>query len=104
MMVNNNEELPVNLRSFAELEDRYDVTDVQRKDFIIHIGNGKNIYFKRKGKQYLCDWENKNDNSKAFVCVNELEKQYTKREIDMAREARDQMRTLGYISKDSMIQ
>ena len=41
--------------------------------------------------------------SEAFVSVNELEKQYTKREIQIAREAREQMRTQGYISNLSMI-
>ena len=102
--VNFNKDLPVNLLSFAEIEDKYEITYIRKKGFIIHLENGKKIYFKRKGKLYVCDWNEIKNESEILVSVHEMEKLYAKRDVDKAREARDQMRTLGYPSKSDMIQ
>jgi hypothetical protein len=50
------EKMKANFLSFADVEDLYDITHVQKQAFIVHMGD-KDLVFSRREKLYVADWD-----------------------------------------------
>jgi hypothetical protein len=50
------EKTKANVLSFAEVEDKYEITYVRVKTFTVHIPEGEDIVFSKENKLYVADW------------------------------------------------
>jgi hypothetical protein len=95
-------ELPAIVLSFAEVSDRFDMKwDADSQTFTVHTPSDT-FKFVGKGKMYGC-------NVREHLCyahvvtTSDNEAKYTKREVDMARQARELTQSLGYPSSKDLV-
>ena len=93
---------PANVLSFAEVSDRFDVEwNCDDQTFIVRTPTDT-FKFVRKGKLYAC-------NVREHLCyahvitTTENEAKYTKREVEMARQAKELSQLLSYPSSKDLI-
>jgi hypothetical protein len=83
-----------NVLSFADVEDLYEITYVQREAFVVHM-LGKDLVFRRRDKLYVADWS---DVGTVTATIQENERLYSKNEVDRAKEAHQLIKNCGYPS------
>jgi hypothetical protein len=69
-----------NVRSFADVEDLYDITYVQKQAFIVHMGT-RDLVFYRREKLYVADW---NDMATVVTTIQVNEWVYSREEVSKA--------------------
>ena len=98
------EDCDINILSFGELADRYNITYVKSKNiFIVHTGE-QDLVFEKVNGQYctnMLDWKDRSHN--IYNIVTEREKLYTRKELDRARAARLFQKNAGYLSYDRAV-
>ena len=99
-----------NILSLSEVEEKYKVTYVQGKAFVVHVNDGVKFTFeKRKNGLYACNFLSVADTVRRLkyysmvTTVQENESLYTKREVAAARKAKDFIREVGYPSTGEAI-
>jgi hypothetical protein len=88
------EKTKVNVLSFAEVEDKYEITYVRAQTFTVHIPEGEDIVFSRQNKLYVADWCV--DPGVVNATVRENERMYTKEEVRRAKQAHEFLKCSGY--------
>ncbi len=88
------EETRVNVLSFAEVEELYNITYMPRAAFIVHLPE-QDLEFKRKGKLYVADFT---EHKPLYVM-----QVYTKAEEERAKRAYELVRNSGYPSYQEAI-
>ena len=75
------EKTQANVLSFADVEDLYDITYVQKQAFIVHMGD-RDLVFNKRDKLYVAEW-----GSECMVAaiVQENEQLYMKEEVHRAK-------------------
>jgi hypothetical protein len=75
------EKTKANVLSFADVEDLYDITYVQKRAFIVHMGD-RDLVFNKRDKLYVAEW-----GSECMVAaiVQENEQLYMKEEVHRAK-------------------
>ncbi len=88
----------VNILSFGDVEDDYDITYMPRTAFIVHLPD-RDITFHHRGKLYVADWaEQDTDNERniyTMVC--------TKAKEAHAKRAYELLRTSGFPSYNEAV-
>jgi len=88
------EHTKVNVLSFADVEDKYEITYVHGQKFTVHMPE-EDVVFEQKSKLYVADWCVETAVN-ATVC--EKEQLYTKEEIRRAKIAHEFLKCSGYPS------
>jgi hypothetical protein len=83
------EHTKVNVLSFSEVEDTYDITYIPHQAFVVHLPE-RDLVFKRRGKLYIADF--------ARDSQVPLTKAYKKAEEERAREAHELIRNARFPS------
>jgi hypothetical protein len=89
------EETKVNVLSFADEENKYEITYVRGQTFTVHMPD-EDVVFKRKSKLYVADWCV--EDTAVNATVREKEQLYTKEEIRRAKVAHEFLKCSGYPS------
>jgi len=89
------EETKVNVLSFADVEDKYEITYVRGQTFTVHMLE-EDVVFERKNKLYGADWCIEDMVVNATVC--EKEQLYMKEKICWAKVAHEFLKCSGYPS------
>ena len=87
-----------NILSQGQVEEIYDISYLQGDKYIIHMTNG-DLVFKQQGKVYVADMSEWAIHPN-FATTIENENQYTKAEVEKAKEAYEFMRNAGYPSEE----
>ena len=90
-----------NVLSFADVEDKYEITYDKKAAFTVQLSCGKKIEFTRKNKLYVADWCDAG--LYAYATVQENEAIYTKEEVRRARVAYELVRTSAYPSPNEIM-
>jgi hypothetical protein len=88
------EKTQANVLSFADVEDLYDITYVQKQAFIVHMGD-RDLVFNRRDKLNVAEWGSERT---VAATVQENEQLYTKEEVRRAKLAYEFVRNSGYPS------
>jgi hypothetical protein len=83
------EKTKANVLSFAEVEDRYDISYVRGESFTVHMPS-QDVVFERRNKLYVADWCEEKEiavDGTANTTVQENERLYTKEEVRRAKAA-----------------
>jgi hypothetical protein len=94
------ENTKANVLSFAEVEDRYDISYVRGESFTVHMPS-QDIVFERRNKLYVAEWcEERAEevDGTANATMQENEWLHTKEEVRRARAAYEFLRNTGYLS------
>jgi hypothetical protein len=78
------EKTKANVLSFADVEDLYDITYVQKQAFIVHMSD-RDLVFNRREKLYVADWGTER---MVVATAQENEQLYTKEEVRRASSSR----------------
>jgi len=95
------EKTKANVLSFAEVEDKYEISYVRAQTFTVHVPEGEDIVFSRQNKLYVADWCV--DPGMVNATVRENERLYTKEEVRRAKLAHEFLKCSGYPSSDEAI-
>jgi hypothetical protein len=79
------EKTKANVLSFAEVEDKYEISYILAQMFTPHVPEGEDIVFSRQNKLYIADWCV--DPGVVNTAVRENERMYTKEEVRRAKQA-----------------
>jgi hypothetical protein len=88
------EKMKANVLSFADVEDLYDITYVQKRAFIVHMGD-RDLVFNSRDKLYVADWGTERT---VAATAQENEQLYTKEEVRRAKLAHEFVKNSGYPS------
>jgi hypothetical protein len=88
------EKMKANVLSFADVEDLYNITYVQKRAFIVHMED-RDLVFNRREKFYVADWGTERT---VAATVQENEQLYMKEEVRRAKLAHEFVRNSGYPS------
>jgi len=88
------EKTKANVLSFADVEDLYDITYVQKQAFIVHMSD-RDLVFNRREKLYVADWGTER---MVVATAQENEQLYTKEEVRRAKLAHEFVKNSGYPS------
>jgi hypothetical protein len=94
------EKTKANVLSFAEVEDRYDISYVRGESFTVHMPS-QDVVFERRNKLYVAEWCEEREiavEGTANTTVQENERLYTKEEVRKAKTAYEFLRNSGYPS------
>jgi hypothetical protein len=94
------EKTKANVLSFAEVEDRYDISYVRGESFTVHMPS-QDVVFERRNKLYVAEWCEEREiaaDGIANTTVQENERLYTKEEVRRAKAAYEFLRNSGYPS------
>jgi hypothetical protein len=94
------ENTKANVLSFAEVEDRYDISYVRGESFTVHMPS-QDVVFERRNKLYIAEWCEEREEAVdgiANATMQENERLYTKEEVRRARAAYEFLRNSGYPS------
>lgn len=103
--VYSSERTQANVLCFADVEDKYNITYIPQEGFVVHL-HDRDITFRRDGKLYIAEWELDSDEDEygvVMATVKENEAQYTRREVERAKEAFEFVKNAGYPSEDEAI-
>jgi hypothetical protein len=92
------EKTKANVLSFAEVEDKYEISYVRAQTFTVHVPEGEDIVFSRQNKLYVAD--ECVDRVVANATVRENEHMYTKEEVRRAKQAYKLLKCSSYPSED----
>ena len=84
--VHANETTHINLLSYAEVEDKYEITCLRGRGFVVHTED-KDILFARVGKLYVAKWDDIVGYARNYVTTQETEAAYSKGEVLKAKRA-----------------
>jgi hypothetical protein len=87
--------------SFADVEDLYDISYVQKEAFVVHMPS-EHLVFSRREKLYVAEL-NKADVGMVQATVCENEALYTKEEVKRAKEAYQFLKNSGYPSASEAV-
>jgi hypothetical protein len=93
-------EAKVNVLCFAEVEDLFEVEYRECEGFVVHLENGKEIFFKRKNKMFVADIA---DVAAVLTTIAEKKMQYSTAEVKRAEIAHELLRNAGYPSAGELI-
>jgi hypothetical protein len=103
---------PANILSQADVEDLYPVTYRQGESITVHMDD-RDVVFVRREKMYVADFSdwiiedevrvNEVSSGLCLLTVEELESQYTRKEVRKALEAGEFLRALGYPSEKEAV-
>jgi hypothetical protein len=85
-----------NVLSFADVEDLYEISYVQKEAFVVHMPTG-DLVFSRRDKLYVAELYEAEERI-VQATVRENEALYTKAEVKRAKEAYEFMKNSGYPS------
>jgi hypothetical protein len=88
-------ETKANVLSFADVEDKYEITYVRGQTFTVHMPE-KDVVFERKNKLFVADWCIEGAVANATVCKKE--QLYMKEEIHRAKVVHEFLKCSGYPS------
>jgi hypothetical protein len=88
------EHTKANVLSFADVEDKYEITYVRGHKFTVHMPE-EDVVFERMSKLYVADWCVE---TAVNATVREREQLYTKEEIHRAKIAHEFLKCSGYPS------
>jgi histidyl-tRNA synthetase len=91
------EETRAKVLSFADVEDLYEISYVQKEAFLVHMPTG-DLVFNRHEKLYVADLTD-SDVGVVQATVRENEALYTKEEVRRAKEAYAFLKNSGYPSE-----
>ncbi len=92
-----------NILCMADVEDKYEVTYVRGKHYIVHLPE-RDLYFQRRNKLYVADmsdWCNEEDEEHHAYITTALDNEgnYTAKEVEAAKAARSWLARAGYPSE-----
>ena len=99
--VKSSSDITVNILSFAEVEDKFDITYNPRESMVVHMKK-RDVTFRRVRKLYVADmsdWIKAKPGIGLVTTVAERESGYSKREVTRAREARQLIENAGHVSQ-----
>jgi hypothetical protein len=88
-----------NVLSFADVEDLYDITNIRKRAFILHLSD-RDPVFKRRQKLYVADWGTVGI---VAATIQENESLYTKEEVNRAKLAYEFVQNSGYPSLGEVV-
>jgi hypothetical protein len=88
------EKTKANVLSFADIEDLYNITYVQKRAFMVNMG-GRDLVFNRREKLYVAGWGTENTGA---ATVQENEQLHMKEEVRRAKLAHEFIKNSGYPS------
>jgi hypothetical protein len=100
------DDLPANLLSFAAVEDEYNIDRVPGESFTVHLPEGRELVFLRRGRFYVgdcSDWCTVEAMDAYTVTVEQLEATLSKKELAALREARKFVARAGYPSEKTAV-
>jgi hypothetical protein len=103
--VYSSDQTKANILCFADVKDKYKITYVPQHGFIVHMDD-KDLEFRQEGKLDIADWGmiSETDNeADVFATVKDNEAEYTKQEVERAREAFAFVKNTGFPSKEEAI-
>ena len=95
--VHASEKAMANVLSFAEVEDKFDITYLPGEGFVVHLKD-RDILFARIGKLYVAKWDDVMNKASSHLTTQETESMYTKAEMKRAKQAYQLASTIGYPS------
>jgi hypothetical protein len=103
--VYSSEDTRANVLCFADVEDVYPITYIPKKGFTVHMDD-QDLEFERRGKLYVAEWdtnEEVEDDGVVLATTHENELNYTKKQVDAAKEAYQFVKNAGFPSEDEAI-
>jgi len=88
------EKTKVNVLSFAEVEDKYEISYINAQTFTFHTPEGEDAVFSRQNKLQVSYWCI--DEGAANAMVRENEQLYTKEEVHRAKQAHKFLKCSSY--------
>jgi hypothetical protein len=85
--------MKANVLSFAEVEDKYEISYVHAQTFMVHVPEGEDI-FRGQNKLYVADWCV--DEGVANATERENEQLYTKEEVCRAKQVHKFLKCSSY--------
>ena len=92
----------INVLSYAEVEDKYEITCLRGEGFLVHTED-RDIMFARVGKLYVAKWADITGIAKSYVTTQETEASHSKADIVKAKQAYELGSVSGYPSVEELI-
>jgi hypothetical protein len=97
-----NETTNINVLSYEEVEDKYKITCLRGRGFVVHTED-KDILFARVGKLYVAKWDDIMGYARTYVTTQETELAYSKEEVFKAKRAYELASRSGYPLVDELV-
>ena len=100
--VHASEKAMANVLSFAEVEDKFDITYLPGEGFVVHLKD-RDILFARIGKLYVAKWDDVLNEASSHMTTQETELRYMMAKVKRAKQAHQLASTSGYPSVQELI-
>ena len=100
--VHASEKAMANVLSFAEVEDKFNITYLPGEGFVVHLED-RDILLARVGKLYVAKWNDVMNEASSHLTTQETESRYTMAEVNRAKQAYQLASASGYPSVQELI-